>query len=83
MTGAELMGAVGVTMLLVAFFLNQFALLRAESYAYMGLNLVGAGLSCVASFLIDFLPFVVLEGTWAAVAGVALVRSLARSRQAD
>jgi len=29
-----------------------------------------------SSYLIDFLPFVLLEGTWAIVAGVALARKL-------
>jgi hypothetical protein len=46
----------------------------AESNAYLALNLVGANLACASSSLIDFLPFVVLEGTWAIVAGVALAR---------
>ena len=48
----------------------------AESNAYLALNLVGANLACASSSLIDFLPFVVLEGTWAIVAGVALARKL-------
>ena len=68
----EAIGFVGVTLLLIAFFLNLFRLLKAESNAYLALNLVGAGLACASSYLIDFLPFVLLEGTWAIVAGVAL-----------
>jgi len=36
--------------------------------------LLGAGLACYASWRIDFLPFVVLEGTWALVALAALLR---------
>ena len=72
----EAIGFVGVTLLLIAFFLNLFRLLKAESSAYLALNLVGAGLACASSYLIDFLPFVLLEGTWAIVAGVALVRTL-------
>ena len=72
----EAIGFVGVTLLLVAFFLNLFRLLKAESNAYLALNLVGASLACASSYLIDFLPFVLLEGTWAIVAGVALMRKL-------
>jgi hypothetical protein len=72
----EAIGFVGVTLLLVAFFLNLFRLLKAASNAYLALNLVGAGLACASSYLIDFLPFVLLEGTWAIVAGVALVRKI-------
>lgn len=84
MTDAELLGSIGVALLLLAFFLNLFGYLRAGSYAYMVLNLIGAGMSCVSSWLIDFIPFVVLEGTWAAVAGIALARRLAMGpRQPD
>lgn len=84
MTDAELLGSIGVALLLLAFFLNLFGYLRARSYAYMVLNLVGAGMSCVSSWLIDFMPFVVLEGTWAAVAGIALARRLVMGpRQPD
>jgi cell division protein FtsW (lipid II flippase) len=72
----EAIGFVGVTLLLVAFFLNLLRLLKAASNAYLALNLVGASLACVSSYLIDFLPFVLLEGTWAVVAGVALARKL-------
>ena len=72
----EAIGFVGVTLLLIAFFLNLFRLLKAESNAYLALNLVGASLACASSYLIDFLPFVLLEGTWAIVAGVALARKL-------
>lgn len=73
---ATLIGSLGVALLLLAFLLNVFRLLRVEGYPYIVLNLVGASLACYSSYLIDFMPFVVLEGTWAVVAGVALVRSL-------
>jgi hypothetical protein len=72
----EAIGFVGVTLLLVAFFLNLFRMLKAESNAYLALNFIGASLACASSYLIDFLPFVLLEGTWAVVAGVALARKL-------
>jgi hypothetical protein len=72
----EIIGFLGVALLLVAFFLNLFRLLSADSLPYLVLNLVGAGLACASSYLIDFLPFVLLEGTWATVAAVALVRKM-------
>jgi hypothetical protein len=73
---ATFIGSLGVALLLLAFLLNVFRLLRVEGYPYIVLNLVGASLACYSSYLIDFMPFVVLEGTWAVVAGMALVRSL-------
>ncbi len=65
---AEWIGAVGVGLLLGAFFLNLFGWMQTNSRAYHALNALGAGIACYASYLIDFLPFVVLEGTWSLIA---------------
>ena len=40
------------------------------------MNLVGAILACLASVLMKYYPFVLLEGTWAMVSLVALVKKL-------
>ena len=72
---ANVIGAIGVALLLAAFLLNLVKLLRADSAAYSALNLVGAALACYSSYLIDFLPFVVLEGVWMAAAAFALGRA--------
>lgn len=74
---ATLVGSVGVSLLLLAFFLNLFKLLRVDGYPYIALNMIGGALACLSSWMIDFMPFVVLEGTWAVVASVALARKLA------
>jgi hypothetical protein len=74
--GATVMGSAGVALLLVAFFLNVVKALRSDGWLYLLMNLVGATLSCYASHLIPFPPFVVLEGTWAAVAAVGIARKL-------
>ena len=79
---ATILGFVGVGLLLVAFFLNLFRYLRPDGFPYLGLNLVGATLACWSSWLIDFMPFVLLEGTWAIVAAVALGRRLLGSGNA-
>ena len=71
---ATLIGLIGVGMLLLAFFLNLFGFLRSESYLYMVLNFAGGALACYSSYLIHFMPFVVLEGTWATVAAIGIVR---------
>ena len=69
-----LIGSLGVFLLLLAFFLNLFKFLMQDTRAYVILNIIGGGLACYASILIGFLPFVILEGTWAVVAAVGLVR---------
>ncbi len=73
MSDANLIATIGVALLLIAFFLNQFGFETRESWRYKILNAVGAGLSCYASYLIGFLPFVVLEAMWSLVAIAALL----------
>ncbi len=75
MSLSEVAGSIGVATLLIAFFLNLFGLLASDSRVYQFMNAVGAGISCYASYLIGFAPFVVLEATWCAVAVFAIVRS--------
>ena len=69
-----ILGSIGVLLLLLAFLLNLFKILMQDTKTYAMLNVVGAGLSCYASVLIDYMPFVILEGTWALVALIGLAR---------
>ncbi|MFA6955195.1 MAG: hypothetical protein WC538_04900 [Thermoanaerobaculia bacterium] len=80
-SSATLVGSIGVSLLLLAFFLNLFKQLRVDGYPYIILNMIGGALACLSSWMIDFMPFVVLEGTWAVVAAVALVKKLTTSRR--
>ena len=75
MSVSEVTGSIGVGILLIAFFLNLFGLMSSDSRGYQGMNAVGAGISCYASYLIGFAPFVVLEATWCAVAVIAIIRN--------
>jgi hypothetical protein len=72
-------GSLGVALLLLAFLLNLVRVLGTESYPYTALNVAGASLAGYASYLIGFVPFVILEGTWAVVAAVALARGIRRA----
>ena len=71
MTYSSIVGTVGVTLLLAAFFLNLFGFIR-QGKLYIFLNIIGAGLSCYASVLIRYWPFVVLEGCWVLVSILGL-----------
>ena len=73
MSYSSIVGAIGVTLLLAAFFLSLFRYITQESRLYIFLNIIGAGLSCYASVLIRYWPFVVLEGCWSLVALIALI----------
>jgi hypothetical protein len=74
MTHTDLVGALGVALLLIAYFGNAHGALPNASFAYRALNAVGAALACWASFQLRFVPFVVLEAIWFAVAATALLR---------
>ena len=73
MSYSSIVGAIGVTLLLAAFFLSLFRYIKQESRLYTFLNILGAGLSCYASVLIRYWPFVILEGCWGLVALAALL----------
>ncbi|MGH7779930.1 MAG: CBU_0592 family membrane protein [Candidatus Binataceae bacterium] len=82
MLSAQVVGSVGVGMLLLAFFLNLLGFLRSQARQYQVLNIIGAGLSCYASYLIGFVPFVILEATWCAAALLALLRLIPSASEA-
>jgi len=69
---ANILGSVGTTLLVVAFMLNAIGWIRV-SFTYTYLNLIGAGLAAGASLLIQFIPFLVLEGVWFLAALLKLI----------
>jgi len=69
----DYIGFAGVCILLIAFLLNLAGKLQKDSLVYILMNIIGAGLACLASYLIHYIPFVVLEGTWTVVSIGALV----------
>jgi hypothetical protein len=68
MKTSDIIASIGVIILLIAFLLNMFKRLSAQSRTYTALNFMGAGICCFSSYLIHFYPFVVLEGIWATFA---------------
>lgn len=76
MTITDWTGFIGVTMLLIAFFLNLRNVITKESLPYLLLNLIGAGIACLASVLLDYWPFIILEGCWTLVSLYGLMNYL-------
>ncbi len=70
----DIIGTIGVGLILLAYLLQTFGLINAKSKLFFLLNIVGAGLACYASYLINYWPFVVLEGTWFLVSVIGFVR---------
>ena len=74
MSCSDIIASIGVTLLLIAFFLNLRKKLSADSVTYSVLNIIGAGLCGLSSYMISFYPFVLLESIWVAVACMALFK---------
>jgi len=67
MSIADWTGFAGVSMILLAYFLNAKNILTYENPSYFVLNLVGAVLACISAYIQNSIPFVILEGVWAIV----------------
>jgi hypothetical protein len=75
MSSGEIVGTLGVSLLLIAFALNLAKKLEATSPVYLWLNIIGAALAGLSSYLIAFWPFVVLEGVWTISSIAVLIRN--------
>ena len=77
---ADVIGSIGVALLLAAFALNLVDVIHRNQIAYLAMNFLGAGLATLASWMIDYMPFVLLEGTWCFVSAGALFSVLQSSK---
>lgn len=76
MSAADYIGAIGVGLLVLAYLLSTLKIVSQQNQFYLILNLVGAALACLAAALIDYWPFIILEGVWAIVSFIALLKVL-------
>lgn len=67
-------GSIGVAILLAAFLLNLSGNVNKDSFVYLMMNLLGAGLACYASVLLKYVPFIILEGCWTLVSIFGLMK---------
>jgi len=74
MTTVDWLGFVGVFQILLAYVLNIFGKLEKKDLTFILLNLIGASLACLASILMEYMPFIILEGVWALVSLIALLK---------
>jgi hypothetical protein len=72
----DTIATIGVGLILLAYFFNIFSIIKKDGSLYFILNIVGAGLAGYASYLIDFIPFVILETTWMLVSIIGLIKSI-------
>ena len=74
MSSTDLTGTIGVSLLLIAFLLNLFFRVSKDGLLYLSLNVLGAGIACLASVLLVYWPFIILEGVWALVSAFAILQ---------
>jgi len=78
MKTSDIIATVGVIILLIGFFLNLNGKIASNSKFYIWSNIIGAGLNCYASYMINFYPFLILEAIWTGVAISSLFKNVPR-----
>lgn len=76
MSVSDWIATTGVSILLIGFGLNLLKIISADSYTYLFLNFFGALLAGIASVLISFIPFVILESVWTLVSLFGILKKL-------
>lgn len=70
----DIIGIIGVGLILIAYLLNTEKLIPQNGKLYYTMNVIGAATACYASFLISYWPFIILEATWTLVSIYGLMR---------
>jgi hypothetical protein len=75
----QLVSVLGSLLVLVAYVASQFGYLSAKGLAFAYANIVGSGILAIVATLEAQWGFLLLEGAWAAVSLVAVVRQKAKA----
>jgi hypothetical protein len=67
-------GSIGVFQILLAYILNIAGKMKSNDLAFILLNLVGSSMACLASILMAYVPFIVLEGVWTLASFISLIQ---------
>jgi len=70
----DIMGFVGLILLLSAFILNQMKVFPTESIRYHVFNCVGAYILTFYAFVLGNTPFIILEFVWGSFSLFTLIR---------
>lgn len=67
-------GFIGVFQILLAYILHIVGKIKSNDITFILLNLIGASMACLASILMEYIPFIVLEGVWSAASLISLIK---------
>lgn len=71
---ADWTGTAGVTLILLAYLLNNRGILTNRKEIYFLMNIVGSALACWSAVLLTFVPFIVLEAVWVAASVYEMIK---------
>lgn len=74
MNTIDWIGFIGVFQILLAYILNVIGKINSADLSFILLNFIGASMACVASILMEYIPFIILEGVWALVSLISLIK---------
>jgi hypothetical protein len=69
----DILGSLGVALILIAYFINIADYISNDHPLYICMNIVGATLACLASIRLEYIPFIVIESVWVVVSMWALI----------
>lgn len=70
----DIIGTIGVGLILLAYCCNTFSFIQKDGRLFFAMNIVGAGLACYASVLINYVPFMILEAVWCLVSVAGFIK---------
>jgi hypothetical protein len=76
MNFTDWIGFLGVFQILLAYVLNALGKTSNKSLLFILLNFAGATMACIASILLNYWPFIILEGIWSLVSAYSLIAHL-------
>ena len=79
----QIVQVIGALVILAAFALSQWRVINADSFSYLGSNLVGSAVLAVDAYFGAQWGFLLLEGAWAVISATGLVQWLRRHARAS
>lgn len=74
MGAVDWIGFIGVFQILLAYMLNVMGKVSHKDLSFILLNLIGAGMACLSSILLHYMPFIILEGVWTVISLISLIK---------